>query len=74
MLPREIVIFCLTNKRGFRNHANRYLRMYENTWNELQTNLTLDNDGQDEWNTVLHSTSEYEKSTIVRNFIKKRHQ
>ena len=49
------------------------MRMFENTWNELQTNLTLDNDGQDEWNTVLHSTSEYEKSTIG-NFIKKRHQ
>ena len=52
MLPKEVVIFCLTTKRKYRKHASYFFHIRGNNWNKLQTNLTLDN--EDQWNTVLH--------------------
>ena len=67
MLPTEIVVFCFVNKRGFQNHANRYLRMLEHVWNEHQVNLTTEYDEEDEWNVVLTKEKyivKFNKSTL----------
>ena len=53
MLPKEIVIFCFMNRRGFQNHANRYLRMLERVSNEHPIDLTLENDEKHKWKPVM---------------------